>query len=67
MANIVKNRTIQKAQYLSRYSSYFHNITFWTYYLLEEYRSNEVITLRFQGQLIAQIKIQRKKNIFRLK
>ena len=28
MATIVKNRKIQKVQYLSTYSSYFHNISF---------------------------------------
>ena len=39
MATIVKNRKIQKVQYLSTYSSYFHNISFWTYGL-EQYRSN---------------------------
>ena len=30
--------------------------------VLEQYRSNVVMTLRFQGQLIAKIKIQRKKH-----
>ena len=63
-ATIVKNR--KKVQYISTYSSYFHNITFWTY-VLEEYRSNGVMTLKFQGQLIAKIKIQRKVNSFTLK
>ena len=63
MATIVKNRKMQNVQYLSTYSSYFHNISFWTY-VLEQYRSNGVMTLRFQGQLIAKIKIQRKISTF---
>ena len=66
MATIIKNLKIQKVQYLGTYSSYFHNITFWTY-VLEEYRSNGVMTLMFQGQLIAKIKIQRQINPFTLK
>ena len=65
MATIVKNRKIQKVQYLSTYSSYFYNIIFWTY-VLEEHRSNGVMTSMFQGQLIAKIKIQRKINSFTL-
>ena len=54
------HRKIQKMTYLSTYSSYFHNISIWTY-VLEDDRSNGVMTLRFQGQLIAKIKIHLKK------
>ena len=60
MATIFK---IEKMSYLSTYSSYFHNISFWTY-VLEDDRSNGVMTLRFQGQLIAKIKIKRKKHVY---
>ena len=36
-------------------------------HMLEQYRSNEVMTLMFQGQLIAKIKMQRKINALTLK
>ena len=65
-ATVVRNRKIQNVQYLSSYSSYFHNISFWTY-VIQQYRSNVVMTLRFQGQLIAKIIILRKINTFTLK
>ena len=46
-AGIVEQFAIQKVKYLSTYSSYFHNISLWTY-VLEHDRSNGVVTLSFQ-------------------
>ncbi len=59
MANIVKIEKYKKYNISIIYSSYFHNINFsiWTC-VLQQYRSNGVMTLRFQSQLIAKIKIQ---------
>ena len=51
---------MQKVKYLGTNSSYFHNISFWTY-VLEHGRSNGAMTLGFQGHLIARKNIQRKR------
>ena len=60
MATIVEIENTKS--YISQHvnSSYFHNISFWTY-VLEDDRSNGVMTLMFQGQLFSKIKIQLKK------
>ena len=58
--NHCQNRKLLKVKYLGTYSRDFHNIGFWTY-VLEHDLSNGVMTLKFQGQLIAKIKIQHKK------
>ena len=61
--NHCQNRKLLKVKYFGTYSSGFHNIGFWTY-VLEHDLSNGVMTLNFQGQLIAKIKIQLKKHIY---
>ena len=66
MATIVKNRKNTKSTISQYIFKLFSQYYFWTY-ALEQYRSNGVMTLRFQGQLIAKIKIQRKIKSFKLK
>ena len=61
-SNHCKNRKLLKVKYLGTCSRDFHNIGFCTD-VLEHALPNGGMTLKFQGKLIAKIKIQHKKHI----